>query len=75
MVSTKLARIAEVISDQLVMGGEPVIRGTHIPAATMVVYLAAGRTDRELFEDYPSLPVDGIETVRRRRKSAFVPHS
>lgn len=55
---------AEVISDRSVMGGEPVVRGTRIPAATIVAYLAAGRSDREIFEDYPSLPVDGIEAVR-----------
>jgi uncharacterized protein (DUF433 family) len=56
---------AEVISDPSVMSGEPVVRGTRVPAATIAAYLAAGRTDREVFEDYPSLPVDGIEAVRR----------
>ena len=56
---------ADVISDRSVMGGEPVVRGTRIPAATIAAYLAAGRSDREIFEDYPSLPVDGIEAVRR----------
>jgi uncharacterized protein (DUF433 family) len=62
---------AEVICDRSVMGGEPVIRGTRIPAATIMAYLDAGRSDREIFEDYPSLPVDGIEAVRRWR--ALVP--
>jgi uncharacterized protein (DUF433 family) len=62
---------AEVISDRSIMGGEPVVRGTRIPAATIAAYLAAVRSDREIFEDYPSLPVDGIEAVRRRR--ALVP--
>jgi uncharacterized protein (DUF433 family) len=56
---------AEVIVDQSVMGGEPVVRGTRIPAVTIAAYLAAGRSDQEIFEDYPSLPVDGIEAVRR----------
>jgi uncharacterized protein (DUF433 family) len=62
---------AEVISDRSIMGGEPVVRGTRIPAATIAAYLAAGRSDQEIFEDYPSLPVDGIEAVRRWR--ALVP--
>jgi uncharacterized protein (DUF433 family) len=57
--------VAEVISDPSLMGGEPVVRGTRIPAATIAAYLAAGRTDREVFEDYPSLPVGGVESVRR----------
>jgi uncharacterized protein (DUF433 family) len=71
---TRSALRAEVISDPSVMGGEPVIRGTRIPAATIAAYLAAGPTDREVFEDYPSLPVDGIEAVRRWRKSVLAPH-
>lgn len=75
MATTRTAYPAEVISDPSVMGGEPVIRGTRVPAATIAAYLAAGRTDREVFEDYPSLPVDGIEAVRRWRKSAPAPHA
>ncbi len=30
---------------------------------TIVAYLRAGRTNREIFEDYPTLPVDGIDAV------------
>ena len=56
---------AEIVSDPTVMGGTPVVRGTRIPAATIVAYLDAGHSDREIFEDYPSLPVDGIDAVRR----------
>ena len=56
---------AEVISDPSIMSGEPIVRGTRIPAATILAYLRAGHTDQEVFEDYPSLPVDGIEAVRR----------
>jgi uncharacterized protein (DUF433 family) len=69
MATTRSTRPAEVISDPSVMGGAPVIRGTRIPAVTIAAYLQAGRTDREVFEDYPSLPVDGIEAVRRWQKS------
>jgi uncharacterized protein (DUF433 family) len=58
---------AEVTSDLSVMDGETVVRGTRIPAATLAAYLAAGRSDREILEDYPSMLVDGIEAVRRRR--------
>jgi uncharacterized protein (DUF433 family) len=65
MPISRASSYAEIISDPSVMGGEPVVRGTRIPAATIAAYLAAGRSDREIFEDYPSLPVDGIEAVRR----------
>ena len=71
MAITRSVPPAEVISDPSVMGGEPVIRGTRIPAATILAYLRAGHTDQEVFEDYPSLPVDGIEAVRRWRQSSL----
>jgi uncharacterized protein (DUF433 family) len=45
------------------MGGQPVVRGTRVPAATIVAYLRAGHSDQEIFQDYPSLPLDGIEAV------------
>jgi uncharacterized protein (DUF433 family) len=54
---------SKVVSDPSVMSGEPVIRGTRVPAMTIVAYLRAGRTNREIFEDYPTLPVDGIDAV------------
>jgi uncharacterized protein (DUF433 family) len=54
---------SEVIRDPSVMSGEPVVRGTRVPALTIVAYLRAGHSAREIFEDYPTLPVDGIEAV------------
>jgi uncharacterized protein (DUF433 family) len=54
---------AEVVCDPSVMSGEPVVRGTRVPAETIVAYLRAGRSKLEIFEDYPTLPVDGIEAV------------
>ena len=69
MTATRTRMRAEVISDPSVMGGEPVVRGTRVPAATIIAYLKAGRSDREVFEDYPSLPVDGIEAVRRWQRA------
>jgi len=58
-------RIASrVVSDPSIMSGAPVVRGTRVPALTIVAYLRAGRSDQEVFEDYPTLPVDGIDAVR-----------
>jgi uncharacterized protein (DUF433 family) len=54
---------SEVVRDPSVMSGEPVVRGTRVLAMTIVAYLRAGHTSREIFEDYPTLPVDGIEAV------------
>ena len=54
---------AQVVSDQSVLGGTPVVRGTRVPAETILAYLRAGRSPQQIFEDYPSLPVDGIGAV------------
>jgi uncharacterized protein (DUF433 family) len=55
----------EVVSDPTVMSGEPVVRGTRILADTILSYLRADCTAQEIFRDYPSLPVDGIDAVVR----------
>lgn len=54
---------AEIVSDPGVMSGEPVVRGTRVPAETVIAYLRAGHSAKEIFEDYPTLPVDGIDAV------------
>lgn len=54
---------SEVICDPTVMSGEPVIRGTRILAETILSYLRVESSAEEIFRDYPSLPVDGIEAV------------
>jgi uncharacterized protein (DUF433 family) len=56
---------SEVICDPAIMSGDPVVRGTRVPAMTIIAYLRAGRSHREIFEDYPTLPLDGIEAVTR----------
>jgi uncharacterized protein (DUF433 family) len=56
---------AEVVRDPTVMSGDPVVRGTRVPAETILAYLRAGYSAQEIFTDYPSLPVDGIDAVIR----------
>ena len=66
MDALKAPRVrAEVVCDPTVMSGEPVVRGTRVPAQTIVAYLRGGYGARQIFEDYPSLPVDGIDAVVR----------
>lgn len=57
------AQPSQIVRDPSVMSGEPVVRGTRIPAMTIVAYLRAGHSNREIFEDYPTLPIDGIDAV------------
>jgi uncharacterized protein (DUF433 family) len=54
---------AEVVSDPTVMSGDPVVKGTRILAETILGYLRADYSPQAIFEDYPSLPVDGIDAV------------
>lgn len=54
---------AEIISDPSVMSGDPVVRGTRVLAETVIAYLRAGYTHKQIFEDFPTLPIDGIDAV------------
>lgn len=54
---------AEIVRDPTVMSGDPVIRGTRVLAETVVAYIRAGYSSRQIFEDFPTLPVDGIGAV------------
>src|SRR5260370_42593287 len=54
---------AEIVSDPSVMSGAPVVRGTRVQAETILPYLRAGHSKREIFEDYPRLPIDAIDAA------------
>ena len=62
---------AEVVSDPEVMSGEPVIRGTRVPARTILACLREGMTKVEIFSGYPSLPIDGVEAAVRWAEANF----
>lgn len=64
---------SEVVCDPTVMSGEPVVRGTRILAETIVSYLRAESPPEEIFRDYPSLPVDGIDAVTRWADKTYGP--
>jgi uncharacterized protein (DUF433 family) len=51
----------------MIMDGMPVIKGTRIPAETTLDCL------RPIFDDYPTLPLDGIDAVIRWADSTFGP--
>jgi uncharacterized protein (DUF433 family) len=54
---------SSIVSDPSIMSGEPIIRGTRIPADTIIAYLRSGYSSKDIFQDYPSLPLDGIDCV------------
>jgi uncharacterized protein (DUF433 family) len=63
----------EVVEDPTVMSGEPVVRGTRILARTILNYLRSGFHAEDIFKDYPSLPVDGIDAVERWAQATYGP--
>lgn len=74
MVALKRPAIgAEVVRDPSVMDGTPVVGGTRVPAETILAYLRAGHSRQEIFEDYPSLPVDGIDAVVAWAEATYGP--
>jgi uncharacterized protein (DUF433 family) len=59
---------ALIISDQDILGGEPVFRGTRVPFKVLTDYLEGGDTLDQFLEQYPSvtreLAIAAIEEVR-----------
>ena len=44
-----------ILSDPQVLRGKPCIKGTRIPAALVLGYLAAGRETDAIFKEFPDL--------------------
>lgn len=49
-----------IVADHRVMGGVPCVRGTRIPASTVVGLLAEGRSVDEVIADYPVLTTEDV---------------
>jgi uncharacterized protein (DUF433 family) len=52
-----------VVSDPNIRGGEPVIRGTRVPAYMIADLVKQGADIREILEDYPSLDAQKVEAA------------
>jgi uncharacterized protein (DUF433 family) len=49
--------------DKDIQGGVPVVKGTRIPADTVVTDYELGATPEETHESFPTLPVDTIKKI------------
>jgi len=47
-----------------VMGGKPVIKGTRLDVETVVSFLLAGDTEKDILEAYPFITVEDIKACR-----------
>ncbi len=54
---------SRIVADHRIMGGVPCIRGTRIPAATVVGLVAQGRSVIEIIADYPQLTADDVRAA------------
>ncbi|MGY3582406.1 uncharacterized protein (DUF433 family)/Uma2 family endonuclease [Bradyrhizobium sp. USDA 4341] len=53
------------------MSGEPTISGTRILATTILTYLRDDTPAEDIFREFPSLPVDGIDAVSRWAEATY----
>lgn len=54
-----------IVADHLIMSGVPCVRGTRIPAATVIGLLAEGQSVDDVLTDYPQLTVQDIQAALR----------
>jgi uncharacterized protein (DUF433 family) len=45
------------------LAGKPVVKGTRLAVAFLLGLLAAGWTEEQIFESYPSLPPNALRAV------------
>ena len=49
-----------IVSDRLVLKGKPCVKGTRIPAALILGYLAADRERTAILAEFPGLQTEDI---------------
>jgi uncharacterized protein (DUF433 family) len=54
---------AEISTNPNIMGGQPCIAGTRVPVDTILVYLNAGESVYDIYEDLVTLPLGSIEAA------------
>jgi uncharacterized protein (DUF433 family) len=50
-------------SDKAVLAGKPVVRGTRLAVDFILGLFAAGWTEQQVLDNYPTLTADGIRAV------------
>jgi uncharacterized protein (DUF433 family) len=51
---------SRIESDPRVLRGKPCIKGTRIPVALILGYLAAGSSNQQILDEFPDLSIDDI---------------
>ncbi len=50
-----------IASDPLILRGKPCIKGTRIPVALILGYLASGRSADTILQEFPDLKPDDVK--------------
>lgn len=64
------SQIGKAEKRKFIQHNTEVISGTRIPLSAIDSFIEEGYEDRQILEEYPSLAVQDIEFVRRRRQDA-----
>ena len=64
------ANTTRIITDDDVLAGKPVVRGTRIPVELVLTYLANNPNFHDLFADYPRLTMEDVKACLAFAKSA-----
>ena len=59
-----------ITTDPAQMGGQPCIRGLHIPVASVVAMVADGMTVAEILDAFPDLEAEDVSEALHNRLSA-----
>jgi uncharacterized protein (DUF433 family) len=52
-----------IVRDPLIVGGEPVLKGTRVTLKTVLASLAEGATTAEILTDFPTLSEEDIRAA------------
>ncbi|HXP63497.1 MAG TPA: DUF433 domain-containing protein [Dongiaceae bacterium] len=58
------------MSDPQVLRGRPCIKGTRIPVALVLGYLAAGRGTEDVLKEFPDLTAEEVAACREYRRDS-----
>jgi Uncharacterized conserved protein len=65
---------ARIVSDPVVLGGKPVVKGTRISVEFLLELFASGATSAEVLKSYPHLTAEDVEEALRYAAADVLKH-
>lgn len=60
-----------IVSSKDILGGEPVFKGTRVPAKTLIEYIKSGETLNDFLRDYPTVTKQQAMSVLDSAQEGF----